>query len=81
MAYKRYLIGAADAFDSTYDADPSANQYTSYPMGNETEQYSEAPFSGVQQDRKFNIFKFLFFVILTIFYVFPVNQDYQAPTY
>lgn len=49
FAYKRYKIGAEAAFASTFESDPSANQYSSYPIGNDTDQYSQAPFTGQQQ--------------------------------
>lgn len=49
LAYKRYMIGADAAFASTFESDPTVNQYSNYPVGNETDQYNQAPFSGQQQ--------------------------------
>lgn len=53
FAYKRFQQGVDVAFASTYESDPTANQYSSYPIGNETDQYNEPPFSnaGQQQQR------------------------------
>ncbi|XP_031640258.1 synaptogyrin [Contarinia nasturtii] len=54
FAYQRFQQGVDVAFASTYDAsDPAANQYSSYPIGNETDQYNEPPFAnaGQQQQR------------------------------
>lgn len=49
LAYKRFLIGADAAFASTFESDPVNQDYTNYPMENETDQYSQSPFSGQQQ--------------------------------
>lgn len=49
FAYQRFKQGVDAAFASSYESDPTANAYSSYPIGNETEQYNEAPFSGQQQ--------------------------------
>lgn len=51
FAYQRYLLGVDAAFAPTYESDPAANTYSSYPIGNDTDQYNEPPFSGSQQQR------------------------------
>lgn len=53
FAYQRFQQGVDVAFASTYESDPTANQYSAYPIGNETDQYNEPPFSnaGQQQQR------------------------------
>lgn len=49
FAYKRYMLGAEAAFAPSYESDPTVNAYSSYPVGNETDQYNQAPFSAQQQ--------------------------------
>lgn len=51
FAYKRWKQGVDIAFASTYESDPTANAYSSYPIGNDTDQYNEAPFTGGQQSQ------------------------------
>ncbi|XP_055706598.1 synaptogyrin [Phlebotomus papatasi] len=49
FAYQRFKQGV-DASFASYDADPTgANAYSSYPVGNDADQYHEPPFSGQQQ--------------------------------
>lgn len=52
FAYKRYTLGAEAAFAPSFESDPAANAYSSYPVGNEPDTYNQAPFSG-QQQRKY----------------------------
>lgn len=52
LAYKRFLIGAEAAFASTFESDPVNQEYTNYPMENETDQYSQSPFTGQQQTQQ-----------------------------
>ncbi|XP_037914614.1 synaptogyrin isoform X2 [Hermetia illucens] len=49
FAYKRYTLGAEAAFAPSFESDPAANAYSSYPVGNEPDTYNQAPFSGQQQ--------------------------------
>lgn len=86
FAYKRFQQGVDVAFASTYESDPTANQYSSYPIGNETDQYNEPPFSnaGQQQQRGTwpNSIKIVsiqknLFVCITL----TGGNEYQAPTY
>lgn len=51
-AYTRFKQGVDVAFASTYESDPTANQYSSYPIGNDTDQYNEPPFSNQQQQQR-----------------------------
>ena len=83
FAFQRYKSGVDAAF-ATYESDPAANQYSSYPIGNETDQYSEAPFSGGQPQRgKFH--KRNFHLTQSDMQHFSSIQtggnEYQAPTY
>lgn len=56
FAYQRYKQGVDVAFASTYESDPTANAYSSYPIGNDTDQYNEPPFSNTgQQQQRGNI--------------------------
>ncbi|XP_037032765.1 synaptogyrin [Bradysia coprophila] len=53
FAYQRYKQGVDAAFAPTYESDPTANAYSSYPVGNvESEQYNEPPFGQQQQQQR-----------------------------
>lgn len=58
FAYKRFQQGVDVAFASTYESDPTANQYSSYPIGNDADQYNEPPFSNQQQQQRGGIYYF-----------------------
>lgn len=56
FAYQRFKQGFDAAFAPTYESDPTANAYSSYPVGNEPEQYNEPPFGQQQQQRGKSLF-------------------------
>ncbi len=52
FAYVRFKQGFDAAFAPTYESDPTANAYSSYPVGNEPEQYNDPPFGAQQQQQR-----------------------------
>lgn len=52
FAYQRFKQGVDAAFAPSYESDPTANAYSSYPVGNEPEQYNDPPFGQQQQQQR-----------------------------
>ncbi|KAJ6645369.1 Synaptogyrin, partial [Pseudolycoriella hygida] len=52
FAYQRFKQGVDAAFAPSYESDPTANAYSSYPVGNESEQYNDPPFGAQQQQQQ-----------------------------
>lgn len=52
LAYQRFKQGVDAAFAPSYESDPTANAYSSYPVGNESEQYNDPPFGAQQQPQR-----------------------------